>query len=97
MKVNQIGHVPGPEEIRDFISARLAARLEVRVEELDPETPFSQYGLDSRNALRLSGELEEWLGRELPPTLVWDYPTIEDLARHLAGELHQEMAAPAAI
>jgi 8-amino-7-oxononanoate synthase len=29
--------------------------------------------------------LEIWLGRRLPSTLVYDYPTIETLARHLAG------------
>ena len=31
-------------------------------------------------------ELEEWLGRKLTPTLVYDYPTIDALARFLAGE-----------
>jgi len=35
---------------------------------------------------RLSGDLEAWLGRELSPSLIYDYPTIESLARHLAEE-----------
>ena len=37
-------------------------------------------------ATRLSGDLGRHLGRELSPVLVWDYPTITDLSRHLAGE-----------
>jgi phthiocerol/phenolphthiocerol synthesis type-I polyketide synthase D len=32
----------------------------------------------------ISGELEHWLGRRLPVTLVWDFPTIELLAKALA-------------
>ncbi len=36
--------------------------------------------------MTLAGELEGWLGRSLSPTLVYDHPTIETLARHLAGE-----------
>ena len=37
-------------------------------------------------AVGLAGELEDWLGRPLSPTLVYEHPTIEALARHLAGE-----------
>jgi len=74
---------PERDQIVAWIGARLAARLDTPVEAIDPDVPFSQYGLDSRNALRLAGELEQWLGCELPPTLVWDYPTIAELAGHL--------------
>jgi acyl carrier protein len=30
-------------------------------------------------------ELEEWLGIELTPDLLFEYPTIAELARYLAG------------
>jgi acyl carrier protein len=30
-------------------------------------------------------ELEEWLGLELTPDLLFDHPTISDLARYLAA------------
>ena len=36
--------------------------------------------------MRLAAELEEWLGRKLSPTLVYDYPTIVALAGFLSGE-----------
>ena len=81
------GPRPERDQIVAWIAARLAARLDTPMEEIDPDVPFSQYGLDSRNALRLAGELEHWLGCELPPTLVWDYPTIAQLAGHLVGQL----------
>ena len=48
---------------------------------------FSQYGLDSARAVCLAEEMEQWLGRRLSPVMVWDYPTIEALAQHLASEM----------
>ena len=31
-------------------------------------------------AVSFAGDLEEWLGRDLPATLLWDYPTLAALA-----------------
>jgi acyl carrier protein len=73
--------------IEAWLITRLAAQLQVDPAEIDPRRPFARHGLDSLKALLLAGELEAWLGRALPPTLVWDYPTIEALARHLSGEV----------
>src|SRR5205807_2381692 len=42
--------------------------------------------MDSVQAVSMAADLEDWLGRELPATLVYDYPTIEGLARHLSEE-----------
>ena len=50
------------------------------------QLPFVDYGLDSVQAVSIVGDLETWLGRSLSPTLIWDFPTIEDLAKHLAGD-----------
>ncbi len=71
---------------------RLAAWLVERISEMtgvpesevDPREPFSSYGFGSSDAVALSGELEERLGRHLAPTLLYDYPTPALLARHLA-------------
>jgi acyl carrier protein len=76
---------PDEESIEAWLVARISHTLEVAPEEIDPREPFSSFGLDSRTAVRLSGELERWLGRRLPATLIWDYPTIELVAKHLAG------------
>lgn len=70
--------------IQQWLVARVAAAVGVGAEEIDVTLPFSYYGLDSVAAVGLSGELEDWLGRKLPPTLTWDYPSIELLAEHLA-------------
>jgi len=76
---------PSEEVISAWLVERLATQLEIAAEEIDVRETFSDYGLDSRTAIGLSGELERWLGRQLPATLVWDYPTIELMAQFLAG------------
>ncbi|MGD9488078.1 MAG: beta-ketoacyl synthase N-terminal-like domain-containing protein [Calditrichaceae bacterium] len=72
--------------IEEWITARLAEALEISAPEIDPQKPFSSYGLDSAQAVGLVGDLEVWLNRSLSPTLIWDYPDIASLAAHLAGE-----------
>ncbi|WP_189943111.1 type I polyketide synthase [Streptomyces aurantiogriseus] len=53
-------------------------------DELDGERPLTEYGLTSRQAVGLSGRLEQLLNRTLPATLVWENPSIEQLVRSLA-------------
>lgn len=72
------------DQIEVWLIHHLAERLDVTIDAIDPREPFASYGLSSREAVVLSGELEEWLERTLSPTLLWDYPTIQGLARFLA-------------
>jgi acyl carrier protein len=84
---------PSEQAIRQWLVERIAKALESSPAEIDVETPFARLGLDSRTAVGMSGELERWLGRRLSPTLIWDFPTITALARHLhSGEPAPEPA-----
>jgi malonyl CoA-acyl carrier protein transacylase len=74
------------EAIQDWLIAQLAHRLNIAPTQIDVREPFARYGLASREAVSLVGELEEWLVCELSPTLLWEYPTIKALARHLTGK-----------
>lgn len=73
------------QEIRAWLVNRLARELEISPQEIDVKVPFNRYGLDSLAAVHLVSGLEEWLGTELSPTLPYDYPTVESLARHLSS------------
>ena len=53
--------------------------------EIDSGEPLDSFGLSSREAIVLSGDLEDWLDRRLSPTLFYEYPTIKALASHLAA------------
>ena len=72
-------------EVERFLIGRVAAYARLPAGEVDPDATFESFGLGSRDAVSITGELEEWLNREVPPTLPWEYPTIAALARHLAA------------
>ena len=75
---------PNKKAIQDWLINRIAALLGTEPGTLDLRAPFTHYGLSSREAVQLSGELEEWLDRRLSPTLAYEHPGIEALAHHLA-------------
>jgi len=92
------------ESIQTWLTAKLAEYLEVKAADIDIHKPFASYGLESVDAVGLSGDIEEWLGRELAPTLLYDYPSIANLTRYLVagcdahgatkeGERRQEVTA----
>lgn len=72
------------QEIQDWLTVNLSAKLGVAPADFDVRQPFTTLGLDSVRMVSLIGDLEKWLGRSLSPTMAWDYPTTVLLARHLA-------------
>ena len=76
---------PSTPEIQDWIVSYIAELLEVEPELVDPTISFDRYGLDSSAAYALTGDLEDWLGREIDPTAIYDYPTVEALSEHLSS------------
>jgi amino acid adenylation domain-containing protein/non-ribosomal peptide synthase protein (TIGR01720 family) len=70
--------------IREWLVVHLSEQLGIDRCEIDICEPFASYGLSSSGAAMLSGDLNEWLQIQLSPTMAWEYPTIDRLARHLA-------------
>ncbi|NEP90062.1 MAG: aminotransferase class I/II-fold pyridoxal phosphate-dependent enzyme [Okeania sp. SIO2C2] len=81
---------PVRDNIKSWLVSQLAERLELETNEIDIERDFIDYGLNSIEVVNLSGELENLLGRRLPPTLLLDYPTIEALAEYLVEDTTQD-------
>ena len=52
--------------------------------ELDPSTGFFQLGMDSLMSVTLQHNLTASLGQPLSPAVIFDYPTVDSLAAHLA-------------
>jgi acyl carrier protein len=75
------------DEIQNWLIEQLAERLEIDPEEIDIDEPFDNYNLDSGKALILLGRLEKWLGQEFNPVLIFNYPTVAQLAERLASEI----------
>ena len=75
---------PSEAAIRDWCVEYLARTLELPNQTIDPDMTFARMGLDSANSVFLIVELEDWLGLELTPDLLFEHPTIGEFARHLA-------------
>jgi acyl transferase domain-containing protein/surfactin synthase thioesterase subunit/acyl carrier protein len=77
---------PTREQIKTWLAEAVARLCGLSGESVALREPFASFGLSSRQAVGMTGELQEWVGRPVAPALLWDYPTIEALAHHLAGD-----------
>ena len=78
------------EEIEEWLVERIMEVTHIELDEIDVSVQLINYGVNSIDAATLSGNLEEWLGRELPASIIYQFPTIEALSAHLSGENDDE-------
>jgi len=71
------------DRIRDWLLERISQRLDVPAERLDEHQAFTEMGLGSLDVVLICTQFEEWLGERLPPTTIYNYPTIAALAERL--------------
>ncbi|MBC6435614.1 type I polyketide synthase [Nostoc sp. HG1] len=67
---------------------------------LEPHQGFFDIGMDSLTSVELRNRLQTSLGRSLSSTLIFDYPTLDTLAKYLANEMfsvEQSTELPTAI
>jgi acetylornithine/succinyldiaminopimelate/putrescine aminotransferase/acyl-CoA synthetase (AMP-forming)/AMP-acid ligase II/predicted amino acid dehydrogenase/acyl carrier protein len=88
---------PRNEEVGTATAGKTAAELEqwlikyvshgfgLPTMNIERTSRLTDLGLDSVEAALLAGELETFLNRPISATLAWEFPTIELMARHLAG------------
>jgi thioester reductase-like protein len=75
---------PRVEDPTARLVSLVSACLRVPAQGLDPRTPLTRYGLDSVASVELTAAIATALDRELPDSLLCDYPDIASLARVLA-------------
>ncbi len=75
------------EAIQTWLVNQIAKQLSLTAASIKLQEPLTRYGLDSIDSVTIVGDLEDWLGTELPSTLLWDYPTIAKAAQYLVQEM----------
>lgn len=73
--------------LQQGLISKISALTDILESNIKITTPLAEYGLDSLQAVSLSGDIEDWLGISLEPTIVWDYPTIEEMSKHLLDQI----------
>lgn len=72
-------------ELCSRIRSTVAPFIQLSPEAIDDSRDFAEYGLGSAEAAMFIGALEDTLGHELPPLLVYDNPTVAALADAIAA------------
>ncbi len=71
------------EQLRGWLRDWVVAATGLPAEEISDDKPMENFGLSSRDAVVLSGELENLLDTQLDATIAYEYPTITALAMRL--------------
>lgn len=73
--------------LEEFVRGEVAWVLRLAPKDIPSDAFFSDLALDSLRSLELRNRLEHGLDLTLPATLVWQFPTVDSLAPHLAEKL----------
>ncbi|MFE7797572.1 acyl carrier protein [Nocardia sp. NPDC057440] len=79
-------NVTHPSTIQGWLVERIADYTERAPHQVDPKVPLAELGMDSVSAVTLCGEIEDRWSLDVDPTLVFDYPTIAEIAGYIAAE-----------
>ena len=85
------------DTIQNWLVNKIAEQLKIGADTIKVTEPLTRYGLDSIDSVTIVGDMEDWLDEELPPTLLWDKPTIAKAAQYLVDEVGvspEETATP---
>jgi phthiocerol/phenolphthiocerol synthesis type-I polyketide synthase A len=74
-------------ELESGLRAILARELHMPEVELALDRPFAELGLNSVMAMSVRRDTEQFVGIELSATMLFNYPTVVDLAEYLAKKL----------
>jgi len=75
------------ELLERFVREQIARVLRLEPERIGGGTPLRSLGVDSLMGLELRNRLEAELGLTLPATLIWTYPHLTALTKHLGSRL----------
>ena len=76
---------PSDAALRQWLVDYLVTNIGCSPDDVDFDASMNDLGVGSRDAVVLSGELSELLGRPVSPVEFWQHPTINALAQFLAG------------
>src|SRR5438105_2758798 len=78
---------PTREMIEEWLIDRIARHIHVDSNHIDARTNLTRYDLDSMDVISIVGELEEWLGRPLSPTLFYENSSIRAVTEELVPKV----------
>jgi hypothetical protein len=82
------------DEIRDWLIGQIARRTGLAIAAVDPTAPIETFPLESLQVVGLIADLSHWLGWQVTPSIIFQWPTIDAIAGRLAEELAEAGVTP---
>jgi acyl transferase domain-containing protein/acyl carrier protein len=80
-----------------LVQQLLAQQLDISPDAIDVEVGYYELGLSSQGLLQLVKTISDQIGVALPPTLLFEYPTVASLAQYLQKNHEAHFAAAVAV
>ena len=74
------------DKVKKIMMRMTCDLLKLRVEDLEIDVEFSEYGFDSITLTDFANRLNQSYGLDLTPMIFFEHPTIEGFAKYLAAE-----------
>ncbi len=75
------------DNIRGWCVDYVARVLHTPADEIDPNAELDRFGLDSAVTTAMIIDLEDWLGIEIPPALLFEQSTLAGIASAVSKRL----------
>jgi acyl-CoA synthetase (AMP-forming)/AMP-acid ligase II/acyl carrier protein len=79
----------------DHLSGLAANLLGLDLDDIEPDRPLQELGIDSVTAVEMVERVGRAVGQNIPGTLLFDYPTIEAISGFIVDELLGDLQQPA--
>jgi len=84
---------PDAARVKDWLVAYVAGLLEFERSEVRTHLPLGRYGLDSTAAVGMTGDLGDWLGCYIDPTVLYKHKSIDALTDYIVAN-HEKLRRP---
>nr|AUO14845.1 Malonyl CoA-acyl carrier protein transacylase [Amycolatopsis sp.] len=85
-----------PAWLLEWVRVEVAATLgHPSADAVEPESAFTDLGFTSLGVVELRNRISAATGLDLPAALVWDYPTVAELAEHVLANVVLTRTGPA--
>jgi acyl carrier protein len=79
--------------ILHWLTTRVASYLERPASTVSPMVPLAEMGIDSVHAIELVGDVEAHFDIDVDPTLIFDYPTLAQIAEYISTAVAEPQRA----
>ncbi|MCX7920841.1 MAG: amino acid adenylation domain-containing protein [Clostridia bacterium] len=83
-------HKAQKSNVEDIISELVAKALDMEPQTVDRKRQFFEYGIDSINGVELVNKLSNIFSMELSKTIIFDYPSVNDMAAYIRSLLKEK-------